>query len=94
VWSRDLLLEYEVYLFRAVRRELAIAAMGAEAVIPPKKNRTDKREYHKDQYKERHLIECFFGKLKHFRRVFSRFEQLARNFLAFIHLACSLIWLR
>jgi transposase len=72
----------------------AIAAMGAEAVIPPKKNRIDKREYDKDQYKERHLIECFFGKLKHFRRVFSRFEQLARNFLAFIHLACSLIWLR
>jgi transposase len=50
-------------------------------------------EYDKDQYKKRHLIECFFGKLKQYRRVFSRFEQLARNFLAFVHLACSIVCL-
>jgi transposase len=72
----------------------AIEALGAEAVIPPKKNRVEKREYDKEYYKERHLIECFFNKLKQYRRVFSRFDQLARNFLAFVHLACTLIWLR
>lgn len=71
-----------------------IEAMKAEAVIPPKANRVVQREYDKDFYKERHLVECFFNKLKQFRRVFSRFEQLARNYLAFVQFACMLIWLR
>ena len=43
---------------------------------------------------ERHLIECFIGKIKHFRRVFSRFDKLARRYLGFVHLASALIWLR
>ena len=42
------------------------------AVMPPKKNRKVQRDYDKDLYKERHLVECFFGKIKHFRPVFSR----------------------
>ena len=71
-----------------------IEAMKAEAVIPPKANRVVQREYDKDYYKERHLVECFFNKLKQFRRVFSRFDQLARNYLAFVQFACMLIWLR
>lgn len=44
-------------------------------VIPPKANRKEPREYDKHIYKERHLIECFIGKLKQFRRIFSRFEK-------------------
>ena len=40
-------------------------------VIPSKKNRKTQREYDSHLYKERHLIECFFGKIKHFRRIFS-----------------------
>jgi len=40
-------------------------------------------------YKERAGIECLFGKLKHFRRVFSRFDKLARRYLAFVHLAAA-----
>jgi transposase len=71
-----------------------IEAMKAEVVIPPKANRKVQREYDRDFYKERHLVECFFNKLKQFRRVFSRFEQLARNFMAFVQFACMLIWLR
>lgn len=58
-----------------------IKAMAAEAVIPPKSNRNDVYEYDKERYKERNLIERFIGKLKHFRRVFSRFDKLARNYL-------------
>ena len=72
----------------------AIAAMEAEAVIPPKANRIVQREYDKDFYKERHLVECFFGKLKQFRRVFSRFDQTARNYLSFVQFASMLIWMR
>jgi len=71
-----------------------ITAMQAETVIPPKANRVEPREYDQEFYKERHLAECFFNKLKQFRRVFSRFEQTARNYLAFVHFASTMILLR
>jgi transposase len=63
-------------------------------VIPPKKNRNFQREYDKHTYKERHLVECFFGKIKHFRRVFSRFDKAVRNFTSFLCLACAHVWVR
>ena len=44
-------------------------------------------------YKERHLVECFFMKIKDHRRIAMRFEKLACRFLAFIHLAAALLWL-
>jgi transposase len=71
-----------------------IAASGAEAVIPPKKNAKEPREYDEWRYQERHLIECFIGKIKHFRRVFSRFDKLARRYLGFVQFVSALIWLR
>jgi transposase len=64
------------------------------AVIPPRSNRTEKRQCDWHVYKERHLIECFFGKIKHFRRIFSRFEKLQRNFMGFLGFVSALIWLR
>ncbi|MBK2357825.1 transposase, partial [Francisella hispaniensis] len=45
-------------------------------------------------YKERHLIENFFSKIKHFRRIFSRFDKTCSAFLGFIALTSTLIWLR
>ena len=45
-------------------------------------------------YKERHLVECCIGKLKHFRRVFSRFDKLAKNYLSFVYFASTIVWLR
>jgi len=72
----------------------AILVEGAEAVIPPKKNAQEPREYDQWRYRERHLIECFIGKIKHFRRVFSRFDKLARRYLGFLQFVSSLIWLR
>ena len=65
-----------------------------EMVVPPKKNRKLQREYDAHIYKERHVVECFFGKIKHFRRVFSRFDKAARNYLSFVSLACAHVWLR
>jgi len=66
---------------------------GKEAVIPPKKNRKEQREYDKELYKARHLIENFFAKLKLFRCIATRYDKTARNFLAAIHLAAATVWL-
>jgi len=62
--------------------------------IPSKQNRIIKRDYDKVTYKERYLIECFFGKIKHFRRIFSRFDKAASTYLAFSKITAGLIWLR
>lgn len=67
---------------------------GAIAVIPPRKNRREGRDYDKHLYKERHLIECLIGKIKHYRRIFSRFEKMASRYLGFLSFVGALIWLR
>jgi transposase len=72
----------------------AVTAKGIEAVIPPKKTRTEMREYDRHLYRERHLVECFIGKIKQYRRVFSRFEKLSKNYLGFLSFVSALIWLR
>ena len=69
-------------------------AMGCKTVIPSRKNRKVKRDYDEFIYKERHLVECFFGKIKHFRRIFSRFDKAATTFMTFLHFVSSLIWIR
>ena len=58
-----------------------IKKQGATSVIPPRRNRKLQREYDAHTYKERHLVECFIGKIKHFRRMFSRFDKMADIFL-------------
>ena len=70
-----------------------IRAKGNTACIKPRRNRKDNIPFDKEQYKERHLVECFFQKLKRYRRIAPRYDKLARRFLAFIHVACILIWL-
>lgn len=72
----------------------AIIDKEAEVVIPPRKNRKQSREYDKHLYKERHLVECFINKIKHYRRIFSRFEKLSRRYLGFLSFVGALIWLR
>ena len=71
-----------------------IVEQEAEAVIPPRKNRKEQRDYDKHLYKERHLVECFFNKIKHYRRLFSRFEKLDKRYLGFLSFVGALIWLR
>jgi transposase len=71
-----------------------IRASGAEAVIPPKRNRTEPRAYDTDRYKDRNLVERFWGRAKQYRRVATRYEKTARNFLGFVHLASIMILLR
>jgi transposase len=71
-----------------------VLEQGAQPVIPPHQRSKQLRPYDTWLYRERHLVECFINKLKHFRRVFSRFDKLARRYLSFLYLACLLIWLR
>jgi transposase len=66
---------------------------GQDAVIPPKRNRKEQREYDHDLYEARHLIENFFGKLKQYRAIATRYDQTARNFLAAVYLAATVILL-
>ena len=72
----------------------AVTAKGIVAVIPPTKSRLLQREYDRHLYRERHLIECFINKIKHYRRVFSRFEKLSKNYLGFLSFVSALVWLR
>ena len=67
---------------------------GIEVVIPPHQRAKVLRDYDQWRYRERHLVECFINKIKHFRRVFSRFEKLDRSYLGFLHFVSALIWLR
>lgn len=70
-----------------------LKTQGKEAVIPPKKNRKQQREYDKELYKARHLIENFFARLKQYRAIATRYDKLANTFLGAIFLASSVIWL-
>ena len=64
------------------------------AHIPPRSNRLEKHTYDKHLYKERHKIECLFGFLKHYRRLFERFDKTKRSFSAFLHFIGALKWIK
>jgi transposase len=64
---------------------------GKTIVIPPKSNRTNKRDYDEDLYKDRHLIENFFARLKQYRAIATRYDKRAHNFLGAIYLAATVI---
>jgi transposase len=70
-----------------------IEGRGAEAVIPPRSNLKDQREFDHHLYKERNLVERFVNRIKQHRRVATRYEKTARNFLAFIQVAAILVLL-
>lgn len=76
------------------RLRKAIADKGAVAVIPNNPSRAQKYSLDKHLYAQRHLIECCFSKLKQFRRVATRFEKTARNYLAVVTIAAIVLWIR
>ena len=67
-----------------------IVQQEASYTIPPKDNAKEPWEVDWYLYKERHLVECFFNKLKHFRRIATRYDKLASSFLMFVYAAS--IW--
>jgi transposase len=70
-----------------------MVATGVAAVIPPRNHRLTPREYDRERYKARNLVERFFNRLKQFRRLATRYDKLAHRLSAFLHLACVYIWL-
>ena len=70
-----------------------IEAQGATAVIPPRENRKEPRDYDRDEYKKRNVVERFINTLKQSRRVATRYEKTARNFLGFVLFASTLVML-
>ncbi len=88
----DVLLGDKAYDADWLRRQ--IEAQGAAPNIPDKSNRKEKHCFSKALYKERNRVERFFNRIKHFRRVATRFEKYAENYLAMIKLASIRIWLR
>lgn len=70
-----------------------VASRAAEAVIPPKRNRKEQREIDRNLYKDRNKVERFFNRLKHYRRIATRYEKTARNYLSMVYLASTMIWL-
>lgn len=71
-----------------------IADSGAEAVIPSNRSRKVIIPHDQAVYRHRNRIERCFNKLKHFRRFATRYDRRAIHFLAFIHLAAAMLWMR
>jgi transposase len=72
----------------------AVAARGAAAVIPSRKNSKEPRAYDRERYKDRNLVERFWRRVKEYRRVATRYEKTARNFLGFVLVASIMVLLR
>lgn len=71
-----------------------ILDQGGEPVIPPRRHRNHQHEYDRIAYKQRWGIEGFFAKLKQWRRIATRYDKLAANFLGFIKIASIMLWLK
>lgn len=71
-----------------------IESRGAEAVIPTQKGRKEQRAVDRHLYKERNLCERFWSKVKQYRRVATRYEKKAVNFLAFVQVAAVMVMLK
>ena len=71
----------------------AATASGAVHVIPRRKTTASRRPFDAILYKERNLIERLFNKLKHFRRIATRYDKLARNYRSFLFLVAALKWI-
>jgi transposase len=88
----EVVLADQGYDIRAVVE--AIEARGAEAVIPSLRNRAEPRDDDRKHSKDRNRAERFWFKAKQYRRVATRYEKTARNFLALVHVASIMILLQ
>jgi transposase len=67
---------------------------GMQAVIPPNRSRSRLIPYDKDVYKERNIVERFINKIKHFRRIATRYEKTDTAYMAMLFLVGAVIWMR
>ena len=71
-----------------------LSAHDIHAVIPSNRSRAQAIAHDPELYKERHLVECFINKIKHFRRIATRYDKTAQAFMSMICIACMMVWLR
>ena len=88
----DAVIADKAYDSNAIRA--TVKAAGMKAVIPSNASRTRAIRHDKLLYRERNRIERCFNKLKHFRRLATRYDRRAIHFLAFLCLAASMLWMR
>ena len=88
---RSLVLADRAYDADAIRK--LVNEQDAFANIPPKRNRKDPICFSPFLYKARNRIERFFNRMKHFRRIATRYDKLAANYLAALKLASVRLWL-
>ena len=74
-------------------RQFITYDLGATAQIKQNPTRTTEQTIDWVLYKERHLVECFFNRIKRFRRIALRCEKTIASFRAFVSLACAMVWL-
>ncbi len=80
--------------YDGARAMQAIADAGAAPVVPKRVSNASRRRFDPELYKDRNAIERFFSRIKHFRRIATRYDKLARNYLGFTNLVCALKWCR
>jgi len=73
-------------------RDFIISDLGATAQIKQNPTRKTAQPIDWTLYKERHLVECFFNRIKRFRRIALRCEKTLSSFKAFVSLACAMVW--
>ena len=91
-------IEYAADLIAQVPARAVIADKGYDAdhfvaQIEAAPNRLTQRSFDRHLYQDRNLIERFFARIKHFRRIATRYDKLASSFLSFVYLACTFVWL-
>jgi transposase len=88
----DAVIADKAYDSNAIRH--AVKAAGMKVVIPSNQSRKKRIRHDKVLYRERNRIERCFNKLKHFRRLATRYDRRAHHFLAFLCLAAAMLWMR
>jgi len=80
--------------YRAKANRHILRRRGIGRVIPWARNQRRRGPFDRDAYRQRNQVERFFARIKHFRRIATRYEKLARHYLAMVTLASIVIWLR
>ena len=82
------------FAYDANRFRARLGSAGMAAVIPSNPSRAQAVPYDPELYKERHVVECFINKIKHFRRIATRYEKTITAYMAMLCLVGALIWIR
>ena len=80
--------------FDSDRFRAHLATRSIAAVIPSNASRSRAIPYDRHLYKERHLVECFINKIKHFRRIATHYDKTIASYASFVAVASAMVWMR